>query len=52
LGDVTLMLHYVLHSDEVEVVMHSDDAFAPVAFLNLKKLHLEEKAHDLVSLMV
>jgi len=24
-------------------VMHSDDAFAPVAYLNLSKMHLEEK---------
>ena len=28
---------------ESEVIMHSNDAFAPVAFLQLKKLKLEEK---------
>ena len=26
--------------------MHSNDAFAPVAYLNLCKMHLEEKAVD------
>lgn len=29
--------------DESEVVVHSNDAFAPVAFLRLKRLHLEDK---------
>ncbi|XP_063295593.1 diphthine--ammonia ligase [Pelobates fuscus] len=29
--------------DSSEVVMHSNDAFAPVAYLQLVKLHLEEK---------
>ena len=29
--------------DEVETVIHSDDAFAPVGYINLKKLHFEEK---------
>lgn len=29
--------------DESEKVVHSNDAFAPVAFLRLKKLHLEDK---------
>ncbi|XP_061174693.1 uncharacterized protein LOC133183801 isoform X2 [Saccostrea echinata] len=29
--------------DEVETVIHSDDAFAPVAYLNIKRAHLEEK---------
>lgn len=29
--------------DESEVVMHSDDAFSPVGFLNIVKFHLEEK---------
>jgi len=28
---------------ESEIKMHSDDAFAPVAFLQLKKLKLEDK---------
>jgi len=27
-------------------VVHSNDAFAPVAYLNLCKMHLEEKADD------
>jgi len=27
-------------------VVHSDDAFAPVAYLNLCKMHLEHKASD------
>ncbi|NWH64036.1 DPH6 ligase, partial [Geococcyx californianus] len=30
--------------DSAEVVMHSDDAFAPVAYLHFLKLHLEKKA--------
>ena len=29
--------------DESEVVIHSDDAFAPVGFLQFKKMHLEDK---------
>ncbi|XP_075440800.1 uncharacterized protein LOC142486024, partial [Ascaphus truei] len=29
--------------DSADVVMHSDDAFAPVAYLRLLKLHLEDK---------
>ena len=29
--------------DEAETVIHSDDAFAPVGYINLNKLHLEEK---------
>jgi len=29
--------------DEFETVLHSDDAFAPVAYLNLKRMHLEDK---------
>ncbi|OQR68123.1 ATP-binding domain-containing protein 4-like [Tropilaelaps mercedesae] len=29
--------------DELETVIHSDDAFSPVAYLRLKKLHLEAK---------
>ena len=35
-----------IDSDEVNRVMHSNDAFAPVAYLNLCKMHLEEKAVD------
>ena len=33
-------------SDEVNQVVHSNDAFAPVAYLNLCKMHLEEKAAE------
>ncbi|KAL9957836.1 hypothetical protein ACROYT_G034784 [Oculina patagonica] len=29
--------------DESEVVIHSDDAFAPVGFLRFKKMHVQEK---------
>ncbi|XP_041354592.1 diphthine--ammonia ligase-like [Gigantopelta aegis] len=29
--------------DEMETVIHSDDAFAPVGYLNLHRLHLEDK---------
>ncbi|XP_066464685.1 diphthine--ammonia ligase isoform X2 [Eleutherodactylus coqui] len=29
--------------DSSEVVMHSDDAFAPVAYMRVSKLHLEDK---------
>ena len=29
--------------EEKEIIMHSDDAFAPVAFLQLKKMRLEPK---------
>jgi len=29
--------------DESEVVIHSDDAFAPVGFLKFKRMHVEQK---------
>ncbi|KAK3092249.1 hypothetical protein FSP39_000323 [Pinctada imbricata] len=32
--------------DSIETVMHSDDAFAPVGYLNLIKAHLEDKEID------
>ena len=32
----------------METVIHSDDAFAPVEYLNLKKAHLKDK--NIVSL--
>ncbi|KAG0052676.1 ATP binding domain 4 [Gryganskiella cystojenkinii] len=32
--------------DESEVVLHSDDAFAPVMYLRFNKLHVEEKTDD------
>jgi hypothetical protein len=31
------------NSDEAEVVVHSNDAFAPVAYIRFKKVHLEVK---------
>jgi len=30
--------------DDMNRVVHSNDAFAPVAYLNLCKMHLEEKS--------
>ncbi|KAK9728364.1 hypothetical protein K7432_001153 [Basidiobolus ranarum] len=32
--------------DEVETIIHSDDAFAPVAYLRVKKAHTEEKTEE------
>ncbi|KAF9316151.1 ATP binding domain 4 [Podila horticola] len=32
--------------DESEIVIHSDDAFAQVAYLRFKQLHLEKKSED------
>ncbi|KAF9181763.1 hypothetical protein BGZ50_005324 [Haplosporangium sp. Z 11] len=32
--------------DESEIVIHSDDAFAQVAYLRFKSLHLEDKTED------
>lgn len=32
--------------DEVKSIIHSDDAFAPVAYLNIKRAHLEDKKVD------
>lgn len=32
--------------DEHEMIIHSDDAFAPVGYLSLKKMHLEDKGLD------
>ncbi|KAF8974945.1 ATP binding domain 4 [Entomortierella lignicola] len=32
--------------DESEIVMHSDDHFAQVAYLRFKRLHLEDKTED------
>ncbi|CAN7994878.1 unnamed protein product, partial [Ixodes hexagonus] len=29
--------------DESEIVIHSDDAFAPVGYLKLRKIHLKRK---------
>lgn len=29
--------------DESEIIIHSDDAYAPVGFLHFKKMHLEDK---------
>ncbi|XP_033734747.1 diphthine--ammonia ligase-like isoform X2 [Pecten maximus] len=33
--------------DDPEMVIHSDDAFSPVGYLNLKKAHLEDKETDI-----
>ena len=41
---------YVVCSDESEVVIHSDDAFATVAFLRILKYHTEEKNENLVEI--
>ncbi|XP_068049124.1 diphthine--ammonia ligase isoform X2 [Anomalospiza imberbis] len=38
--------------DSAKVVMHSADAFAPVAYLHFLKLHLENKAKSLGSFVV
>lgn len=37
-------LPFFLCSDKKEVVIHSDDAFAPVGYLKLHEMHLEDKA--------
>lgn len=34
---------YFIARDESEVVIHSDDAFAPVGFLRFKRMHVEQK---------
>ena len=39
---VTVVIN-ILCSEESEVITHSDDAFAPVVYLKLKKLFLHEK---------
>ena len=39
---VTVVIN-ILSSEESEVITHSDDAFAPVVYLKLKKLSLLEK---------
>lgn len=33
----------VCDRDEMETITHSDDAFAPVAYLRFKAMHLEPK---------
>lgn len=38
-----IVVHF---SEESEVVIHSDDAFAQVAYLRFKKLRLEDKSED------
>ncbi|KAJ7373167.1 diphthine--ammonia ligase [Desmophyllum pertusum] len=35
--------------DDSEVIIHSDDAFAPVGFLRFKKMHVQEKDLDKVN---
>ena len=34
-------------SDTSEVVIHSDDAFAPVGYLKLKEMHLQDKVRTI-----
>lgn len=34
---------YFIARDESEVIIHSDDAFAPVGFLRFKRMHVEQK---------
>lgn len=41
--DIVNIVHF---SEESEVVIHSDDAFAQVAYLRFKKLRLEDKSED------
>lgn len=41
--ELNVFIEILVSRDECEMVMHSDDAFAPVAYLNLVKMHLEDK---------
>lgn len=41
--ELNAFVEILVSRDECEMVMHSDDAFAPVAYLNLVKMHLEDK---------
>lgn len=41
------MIKNLYFRDSAKVVMHSADAFAPVAYLHFLKLHLENKASRL-----
>lgn len=34
---------FKINSDEFEVVKHSDDPYAPVSYIVIKKIHLENK---------
>ena len=34
---------FLYYSDEYEVVKHSDDPYAPVSYMVIKKIHLESK---------
>lgn len=40
---VSFLFFFIFDRDESEVVIHSDDAFAPVGFLRFKKMHLQDK---------
>ena len=40
---IIIFVYCFICSDESEVVIHSDDAFAPVGFLHFKKMHLQDK---------
>lgn len=44
--DLVSILNYLCCRDSSEVVIHSADAFAPVAYLRLSELHLEEKVSN------
>lgn len=41
---IILQVTFVYARDEWTTVMHSNDAFAPVAYLNLTSMHLESKS--------
>ena len=41
--DRTKFFFSFIARDESEVVIHSDDAFAPVGFLHFKRMHVEQK---------
>jgi len=38
------VISFCMDRDEMNRVVHSDDAFAQVAYLNICKMHLEDKA--------
>ena len=38
-----MVLVFYHFSDSSEIIIHSDDAFAPVGYVNFKEMHLEDK---------
>jgi len=41
---LSVVLHnFSLFRDDSEIIVHSDDCFAPVVYLKLKSFHLEDK---------